>query len=60
MDTLGEIVLWVIAVALISALPITELARGMASNPSEHELSRKAAIISVVGLLMALWLFMYT
>ena len=55
METFGQIIAWAFAVALVCAFPITEFARGMASNPEAHDPSRGGCMLSVVGLGLCLW-----
>lgn len=48
-----EFFLWTLAVILMLVFPFAALA-------NKPKLTQKAALVSVVGLLMALWLYMYT
>lgn len=56
MATFGTIIAWLICIALICCYPVTEFARGMASNPSSHSRSKGGAILSLVGAAIALLL----
>lgn len=49
---IGTALLWLLAITLIAIGPLSEFARGMASNPDVHPHSRGAWLVSVVGLIL--------
>lgn len=49
-ELFGKIVLWAIAVAALAVFPLSEFARGMATNPSAHKASRGGCLISLIGI----------
>ncbi len=46
----GYLLLTLFALALTLAWPLSEFARGMASNPSAHPTSRGGCLVSLAGL----------
>ena len=58
LEVIGYSFILLIALAMTFAWPLTELARGMASNPGAHKSSRGGCIISIIGLaLLAWWIY---
>lgn len=55
-EALGLALLWLVALGLLAAFPVSELARGMASNPDAHEPSGCAKAISLAGLALVAFL----
>jgi hypothetical protein len=47
MNWFGLFLCWLLAAGLVLCFPMSEFARGMASNPAAHKPS--AAILSIIG-----------
>lgn len=52
----GIILAFAVSILMALAYPFTELARGMASNPSAHKRSMGALAISLIGTALLCWL----
>ncbi len=51
----GYAIIFIVAVVLICAYPLTAFARGMASNPSAHKRSKGGCMASLIGLALIGW-----
>lgn len=49
MDVVGRLLIGGIGIAALLALPLSEFARGMATNPSQHEMDRGSLVITLIG-----------
>ena len=56
LEAIGIALVWLVALGLLAAFPLSELARGTASNPDAHEQSGWAKVISLVGLALIAFL----
>lgn len=52
-DWLGTFIVCCLLLAMILAFPFSEFARGMATNPAAHRVSKGAAFLSLVGVAIA-------